>query len=175
MTTSLLALFHIFAVISILAFGGGSAILPEMQRQVVDVHGWMSAREFAALYALAQAAPGPNIMVVALVGWRVAGWQGFLVTLPAMFGPSSLLVGVVMRIWQRFQGKRWRRAIEIGLVPITLGLIGSGATVLTLGADHTVILAALTLASVVATLRFRLHPLWILAAGALVGLTGLGQ
>lgn len=91
MIGTLVALALIFGELSLLAFGGGNTILPEMQRQVVDVQGWMSARDFAALYALAQAAPGPNMMVVPLVGWHVAGLPGLLVASVAKFGPSSLL------------------------------------------------------------------------------------
>ncbi len=80
----------IYGQLSLLAFGGTNAIIPEMQRQIVDVHHWMSAREFAALFALAQAAPGPNMMVVSLVGWRVAGFWGALVTTAAVAAPSSV-------------------------------------------------------------------------------------
>ncbi|MFX8957521.1 chromate transporter, partial [Acinetobacter baumannii] len=76
----------IFAELSLLALGGGNTILPEMQRQVVDIHHWMTAQEFGALFALAQAAPGPNMMVVPLVGWHVAGFSGVLVTSLAKFG-----------------------------------------------------------------------------------------
>lgn len=71
-------------------------ILPEMQRQVVEVHQWMSAQEFSALFAMAQAAPGPNMMIVPLVGWHVAGWAGLLVSSVAKFGPSSIVTLLVM-------------------------------------------------------------------------------
>ena len=76
MNDTLIAIATIFSQLSLLAFGGGNTILPEMQRQVVDVHHWMSAHEFTALFALAEAAPGPNMMIVSLVGWHVAGWSG---------------------------------------------------------------------------------------------------
>ncbi len=76
MIHTLIALALIFAELSVLAFGGGNTILPEMQRQVVEVHGWMTAADFSALFALGQAAPGPNLMVVTLVGWHVAGGPG---------------------------------------------------------------------------------------------------
>ena len=89
MNDTLIAIATIFSQLSLLAFGGGNTILPEMQRQVVDVHHWMSAHEFTALFALAQAAPGPNMMIVSLVGWHVAGWSGLLVASLAKFGPSS--------------------------------------------------------------------------------------
>ena len=69
----------VFTQLSVLAFGGGNAILPEMQHQVVTVHQWMTAEQFSSLFAMAQAAPGPNMMIVPLVGWHVAGLAGLLV------------------------------------------------------------------------------------------------
>ena len=81
----------IFLELSLLAIGGVNATLPEMQRRVVGVHGWMSTREFAALYALAQAAPGPNMLISTLIGQHVAGLGGAVVATLAMVGPSSAL------------------------------------------------------------------------------------
>ena len=78
--TTLLALAVLFIQLSLLAVGGGNAIIPEMQRQVVDLHHWMSAREFSELFALAQASPGPNTMIAALIGWHVAGVAGLMVS-----------------------------------------------------------------------------------------------
>lgn len=98
-----MALALIFTELSLLAFGGGMTILPEMQRQVVEVHQWMSAQEFSALFAMAQAAPGPNMMIVPLVGWHVAGWAGLLVSSVAKFGPSSIVTLLVMGAWRRFE------------------------------------------------------------------------
>jgi len=109
MSDTLTALAAIFSQLSLLAFGGGNTILPEMQRQVVDVHHWMPAREFSALFALAQAAPGPNMMIVTLIGWHVAGWAGMLVTSAAKFGPSSLVTAAVLHAWDRFKDRPWRR------------------------------------------------------------------
>lgn len=87
----LIALAIVFTQLSLLAFGGGPAILPEMQHQVVEVHHWLSATEFSTMFAMAQAAPGPNMMIVPLVGWHVAGPAGLLVTSFAKFGPSSVI------------------------------------------------------------------------------------
>ena len=108
-----------------LAFGGGNTILPEMQRAVVDVHHWMSAQEFSALFALAQAAPGPNMMIVPLIGWQVAGWSGLLVSSLAKFGPSSIVTLIVMGGWKRYKDRPWRQVIQRGLVPVTVGLVVS--------------------------------------------------
>jgi chromate transporter len=119
----LIALALIFAQLSLVAFGGGNTTLPEMHRQVVDVHHWMTGADFAALYALAQAAPGPNLMVVPLIGWQVAGFAGLLVTTLAIFGPSSILAVLALRLWRRFKDKPWRAAVQAGLVPISVGLV----------------------------------------------------
>lgn len=174
MSAVLASLAVIFGQLSLLTFGGGNTILPEMQRQVVDLHHWMSARDFAAMFALAQAAPGPNMMVVTLVGWHVAGWPGVIVTSLATFGPSSVLTALVMRVWQRFKDHPWRRIVQNALVPLTVGLVASSAAVMTRAADHAWTLGAITAVAAGAMLATRIHPLWVLAAGALAGATGLG-
>ncbi|SAK62059.1 chromate transporter [Caballeronia pedi] len=172
MTDNLLSLAAIFSQLSLLAFGGGNSILPEMQRQVVQVHDWMSNADFSALFALAQAAPGPNMMVVTLIGWHVAGWPGVLVTSIAKFGPSSLVTVAALHAWERFKDRPWRRFIQLGLVPITAGLVAASALLIAQASDRTWLLTAITAAVAVLSYRTRLHPLWLLAGGALVGLTG---
>lgn len=175
MMPTLLALALIFGQLSLLAFGGGNTILPEMQRQVVEVHHWMSAREFSALFALAQAAPGPNMMIVPLVGWHVAGWAGLVVTSAAKFGPSSLLTGTALHLWERFKSHPWRRIIQQGLKPVTAGLVAASASVITEASAHTVVLMVITAVTATATITTRCHPLWLLALGAIIGLSGVGQ
>lgn len=175
MTDTLVSLAAIFSQLSLLAFGGGNTILPEMQRQVVDIHHWMSAQEFSAMFALAQAAPGPNMMVVTLVGWHVAGWPGVLVVTLAKFGPSSILTGLVLHLWQRFKDASWRRTVQAGLVPMTVGLVAASAALITEASAHTWSLAAITAGCALVTFTTKVHPLWVLAAGALLGLSGIGQ
>ena len=175
MTATLVTLALIFAELSLLAFGGGNTILPEMQRQVVDIHHWMTAQEFGALFALAQAAPGPNMMVVPLVGWHVAGFSGVLVTSLAKFGPSSLVTGFALRLWERFKDRPWRRTVQAGLVPVTAGLVTASAVIITHSSTSswgTILIAA---GVAIATTTTRIHPLVALAAGAVLGLTGIGQ
>jgi chromate transporter len=174
MSGILIALALIFAQLSLLAFGGGNTVIPEMQRQVVDVHHWMTAQDFSALYALAQAAPGPNLMVVPLIGWHVAGWPGLVVTSLAKFGPSSVVAGLVLQVWQRFKDRPWRRIVQEALVPITVGLVASSAALIALAADRNWSLVAVTAGCAGVAAVSRIHPLWILAAGALVGATGFG-
>ena len=175
MTGTLVALALIFAQLSVVAFGGGNTVLPEMQRQVVDVHGWMSAQDFAALYALAQAAPGPNMMVVPLIGWHVAGLPGLLVASLAKFGPSSAITALALHAWERFRDRPWRRHVQAGLVPVTVGLVAASAALIVESTVHGVALAGIAALSTVATLGTRLHPLAVLVLGAAIGLTGLGQ
>ncbi|MDE2514799.1 MAG: chromate transporter [Rhodospirillales bacterium] len=167
------ALAGIFSQLSLLAFGGGNSILPEMQRQVVDVHHWMSARHFAALYALAQAAPGPNMLVVALIGWSVAGLLGALTATIALCAPSSLLTFVIAGMWHRVRGAPWRDRIQRGLVPVTVGLVMAGAALLVRTTTTDWRAALLTGCATWLFLRSRLHPLWVLAGAAVLGASGI--
>jgi chromate transporter len=175
MTGVLISLAIIFAQLSLMAFGGGNAILPEMQRQVVDVHHWMTALDFSALFGLSQAAPGPNLMIVTLIGWHVAGAPGALVVSLAKFGPSSLLTATVLYVWKRFKDSPWRRIIQTGLAPMTVGLVAASAAIITQASVHEWTLGALAAFCMFAMLDKRLHPLSIIAIGALVGLSGIGQ
>ena len=175
MTDTLIALAAIFSQLSLLAFGGGNTILPEMQRQVVDVHHCMSASEFTSLFALAQAAPGPNMMVVSLVGWHVAGWSGLLVATLAKFGPSSLVTVIALHEWERFRNRPWRRYVQQGMMPVTAGLVAASAVLIAEASNRTAVQWGITAACAVLAYRTRIHPLWLLAAGALIGLTGFGQ
>ena len=112
-----------FAVLSLLSFGGMSSVLPEMQRYMVDVKGWMSATEFMQLFAVAQAAPGPNVLMSSLVGWKVAGFAGSLVALGAMCGPAAVLAWWVSDLWDRFRDSPWRKLIQRALGPLVVGLV----------------------------------------------------
>jgi chromate transporter len=172
---TLLALAIIFSQLSLLAFGGGNTILPEMQRQVVEVHHWMSASEFSALFALAQAAPGPNLMVVTLVGWHVAGWAGMLVTSIAKFGPSSIVTILALHAWERFKDRPWRRFAQAGLVPVTAGLVAASALLIAKASNPTVTSWVITAVCAALALKTRIHPLWLLGAGSVTGLVVLGH
>jgi chromate transporter len=174
MSQTLIALAMIFSELSVLAFGGGNTILPEMQRQVVEVHHWMTAEDFSALFALGQAAPGPNLMIVTLIGWHVAGFYGMLVASLAKFGPSSLVTIVMLHVWERFKDKPWRRHVQSGLLPVTAGLVASSAALIAHASVSNTALGVITAATAVISLKTRLHPLWLLAGGALAGLLLLG-
>ncbi len=162
-----------FAMLSLLSVGGASSVLPEMHRSLVEVHGWMSSREFAELYALAQASPGPNVLVVSLFGWQAAGLAGALVTTAAMVLPSSVLTFYADRmLWRAAGAAAWRELIDNALAPVTVGLIAaSGVLVATAGGVRVATLAV-TAACALLTWRTKLHPLWLIAAGAGAGIAG---
>ncbi|MGN4072844.1 chromate transporter [Burkholderia gladioli] len=170
MSHTLGALALIFSQLSLLAFGGGNTILPEMQRQVVEIHQWMPATEFTALFALAQAAPGPNMMIVSLVGWHVAGWSGLLVASLAKFGPSSVVTMLALHAWERFRDRPWRRYVQQGMMPVTAGLVAASAMLISQASNHAALQWGITAACAVLAWRTRLHPLWLLGGGALIGL-----
>lgn len=162
----------VFGQLSLLAFGGANSILPDLQRQIVDVQHWMSAHEFAALFALAQAAPGPNMMVVSLIGWRVAGIPGALVSTVAVAGPSSVLTYLTSGLWFRFRDDPWRKAIQAGLLPVTVGLVMASAALMTQSTTldwRTGLITAVTAGAILLT---RLHPLLALGGAAALGAVG---
>lgn len=172
MNTALPQLFWLFSLLSVMAVGGAGAIIPEMHRQAVELNGWMSGSEFAALFAIAQAAPGPNILIVTLVGWKVAGLPGAAVTTLGMCGPSSLLAFWVSRLWDRFRTSPWRLAIQRGLAPITIGLVLGSGYLLTRAADQSWLAYMLTAITAAVALSERFNPIWLLAAGGMLGLLG---
>ncbi|WP_090566930.1 chromate transporter [Belnapia rosea] len=122
----LLALLMVFAPLSLVSLGGGPSIFAEMQRQAVEVHGWMTDRQFIDLFAISRAAPGPGSLICALVGWQAAGFAGALVGAVGLYGPSSCLLLAIGHWWRRRGDSPVRRVIERGLAPIAVGLIFAG-------------------------------------------------
>ncbi len=163
-----------FAVLSLLSVGGASAVLPEMHRSLVEVHGWMTSREFAELYALAQASPGPNVLVVSLLGWQAAGAAGAVVTTFAMVLPSSVLTFYADRmLWRGAGAGAWREIIDNGLAPITVGLIAaSGAILASANASSPAAMFLIATTALIAW-RTKFHPLLLIAAGAVAGIAGI--
>jgi chromate transporter len=162
-----------FASLSLLAVGGVNAVVPEMHRQAVEVAGWMTSREFADLFAIAQLAPGPNAMIVTLVGYQVAGLLGALVATVAMCGPSCLFTYFAARAWGHFEQAHWRSFVQAGLVPISVGLIAASASVLARAADHNVTTIVITAGTAAVCYFTRLNPLWMFALAALLGYADL--
>ena len=168
-----LQLFLEFVLLAMVAFGGATALLPEMHRVVVDNYHWLDDTTFTHLYAIAQAAPGPNVLVVTLIGWEIAGLPGALAATLAMCLPMSILIYLLIDRWESFAGKRWQKAISLGVAPLAVGLIFSGATLIAQAANFGWAAWLLVAATLVANLRLKLHPLWFIGGGAVLGLFGL--
>lgn len=166
----LLALAWLFAGLSLLAVGSAVAILPDMQRAVVQTHRWMTEREFLELFALSRLAPGPGSLIVALVGQKVAGLPGAVVSVLAMFTPSCLLVYFVSRVWHRLREAPWRGRLERGVAPLAIGLTYAAGIALMRSTLHGWQEVALTIAATALLAASEVHPLWILGAGAVAGL-----
>lgn len=120
--------FLLFASLSLLAVGGGSAIIPELQRQTVQELGWLSQRQFVDFYALTQITPGPSMMVVALVGYQAAGMPGALAAAVGMFGPTSMLAVALRSSWNRLRQSRWRSLMENTSRPLAVATMLASAT-----------------------------------------------
>jgi chromate transporter len=158
-----------FMLLSLISVAGMPSVLPELQRYVVDVKGWISPEEFIQIFAVGQAAPGPNILIASLIGWKVAGLAGALLALAAMCGPAAVLAWWVAEAWERFKDAPWRKAAQRAIAPVVVALILSGGFILaTPGAPdwRLWLIAAATAAGILLT---KINPLWFLAAGGATG------
>ena len=175
MAVTLLEVALYFGMLSMIAFGGIPSVTGEMQRLVVDVKGWATAPEFVQLFAVAQAAPGPNILIVSLLGWKAAGLAGAFTALVAACIPAGALAWWVAGLWERFKDSPWRVAIQKALAPLVVGLILAGGYVLaTPGGTPDWRLWVIAASSAALTLATRLNPLLILAAAGVAGAFLLG-
>lgn len=169
-----LDIFVEFSALAFVAFGGANALIPELHRVVVEQHHWLNDTTFANLCAIGQAAPGPNILVLTLIGWEVAGLAGAVAGTLAVCTPMSVVIYFLYGHWERFRGARWQQAVQIGVAPLAVGLILSGGALIGMAADLGATGWALAGAVVAADLAWRrLHPLWLIAAGAVAGLLGV--
>jgi chromate transporter len=162
-----------FGLMSLFAVGGANAAIPEMQRIAVDVHHWMTNRQFADIYAISQLSPGPNVLIVTLIGYAVAGFGGAFAATVAMCVPTAALAYVVSRLLRRSTQSRWPAIIQASLVPLSIGLMAASALIVAKAADQNVTGAILTLAVAAAAFATRLNPLWLLLAGGVLGAVGL--
>ena len=168
----LLGLFGHFLQLSLLSIGGAITTAPDMHRYLVSEHGWISDEQFTASIALSQAAPGPNLLFVAVLGWNVAGPLGALATMAGILLPSTLLTLSATRWAQARRDTRAVRAFTTGMAPLTLGLLAATGWLLTQPfrlQPGSWALIAITVAVMTST---RVSPMWLVALGAVVGALG---
>lgn len=171
--TSLGSLAATFGLMSLFAIGGANAAVPEIHRVVVDVHHWLTDRQFADAYAIAQLSPGPNVLIVTLIGYQVAGVLGAMVATLSMCGPTAALAYVVSRVLGRSSHSPWPAIIQAALVPLSIGLMCASGLVLAMTSDRTLGAALLTAVVAVLAGATRLNPLWLLIAGGVLGFAGV--
>jgi len=162
-----------FGVMSLFAVGGANSALPEMHRVAVDVQHWLTDKQFADAFAISQLSPGPNVLIVTLIGYSVAGVAGALVATLAMCLPTALMAYGVSRVLTRSSHSRWPAIIQAALVPLSIGLMGASGYILARASDHTWVAAAVTGGAAVLASATRLNPFWMLLAGGCLGFTGL--
>lgn len=186
-----LAFFNHFLSLSLLAVGGAIITAPDMHRFLVEHNGWLSEQQFSSSIALAQASPGPNVLFVAVLGWNVGlnagaglggGWisvalsgLGVFLSLLGIMLPSSVLTYTTTRWAHRHRDKRAIKAFKLGMAPVVIALLISTGWLLT--SSHNDLyedwpLWLLTMASMVLVWRTRIHLLWLIAAGAVIGALG---
>jgi len=168
MIATLVQLLLLFGGLSLLAFGGGTAVLPDMQRAAVNLHHWLTGPEFLAFFAISRAAPGPGSLIVVLIGQKAAGLAGALVAFVAMFGPSCVLAYVAARVWHRSAHAAWRVLVEHALAPVAIGLTFASGLALIRGTEHGWVAYAVTAGATLAFAFTEINPLALLAGGAVI-------
>ena len=177
--TDLFGLFTHFLILSMLSVGGAITTVPDMHRYIVAEHHWLTNAQFTASIAIAQAAPGPNVLFVAVLGWNVAGPLGALATMTGILIPSTMLSLWATRWGSQRRETRFVRAFTAGLTPLTLGLLLATGWVLAepyllhpLQPAHRWGALALIAVSIAVMLRTKLSPMWLVALGTLAGALG---
>ena len=162
------------ALLSSISFGGFPSVLPDLRNFVVAGNGWVTDQEFTNFFALAQAVPGPNmILLMSFIGWKVGGVPGAIVSAVATFGPACAMYFAAHQLWDRFRDAAWQKIVRRGLAPLTIGLVIAGGTVMARSGDAGWRGVALTIAAAGVMIRVRINPLWVLAGGGAFGGLGL--
>jgi chromate transporter len=176
-----LQLAGLFGMLSLLSIGGGNVVLPEMHMRAVNGYHWLSSSQFADVFSISQAAPGPSILIVTLVGYG-AGLQaagvpgailGGLVATVSMILPAASVVYAVTLFWQKAQEAKWRIAVERGFPPLTVGLILATSLVMSRAADHDLRAYLLTAACTLVFVRSKVNPLIVVAGAGVLGYLGV--
>jgi chromate transporter len=167
------ALASVFSYLSLLTIGGGMAAFPEMKTMVVDTHHWMNFQQLLHVYSVGQMSPGPNMMMVAAIGVRVAGIPGALIAAVAFFLPTGILTFGVGRLWTRLANWPWRDSIQKGLAPVAIGLAVAGLLSFGRGSVTGWVSAGIAVVVFFATLRTKINPALLILGGALVGAVAL--
>jgi chromate transporter len=166
-----LSVLGVFSLLSILAVGGGAAVIPETKALVIDTHHWLTDDQFRDIYGPGQVVPGPNMLMVIVIGYHVTGLFGALLAFIGFFLPASLISLGTSRLWDHFEGSPWRASLQRGLAPLVVGLMAAG----TVSIGRTAIDGWQTVAIAVAVfagmwLAKRVNPAILVLGGGVVGM-----
>ena len=178
---TLVQILLLFSSLSILSIGGGNTVLPEMHHKAVDDYHWLSDKQFADVFAISQAAPGPSILIVTMIGYKAGigmtdnqffGVLGAILATVAMMIPAGLLVYLVSRVWEHAKNSPARKAIEKGFAPLTVGLILASGWIMSKAADHDWRAFLLTGICTAIFSTTKINPLFIVATAGFIGWMG---
>lgn len=170
--SALISLFVKFSAFSLVAFGGINALLPVLYDLSVNQEHWINAQTFSDYFAIAQAAPGPNLMTVTLIGWNVGGVLGAAIATLAISWPSSIMIYFLQKSILGMQNKDRQQAIQFAAGALAVGLVLSAAWQISLQINQSAAAYLLTISTVTITFFTRWHPLYLIAIGALLGVLG---
>jgi chromate transporter len=160
----------VFGVLSLLSFGGGNAIVPQMYADTVTQHHWVTAAMFARDFALGRLAPGPTMNMSALIGFTAGGFAGAAVAAFALFVPAGIIVYVLGRLWRKLHGNAWRDRIAAGFAPVVAGLIWAGIPPVASGAITVPATIAIAVAAAVVTLTTKVNQAVVVLGAGVLGL-----
>jgi chromate transporter len=163
------ALIRVFAYLSLLTVGGGMAAFPEMKILTVEVHKWLTFPQLIHIYSVGQMYPGPNMMMIVVIGQWAAGILGALAVLIAFFGPTALLAYIVARLRKKLEKWPWRTSIQRGLAPVSIGLLLAGCFTMAKGAIFGVETAAIAVGVLLILLQYKVNPALLVLGGAVLG------
>ncbi len=162
-----------FGSLSLMSIGGGTSLIPQIHLDAVGTYHWMTDAQFADVFSLAQAAPGPSMLIVTLIGYKAAGIAGALIATCAMVLPASILMYAVTRRWQRSDGVPWHEALQAGLAPLSVGLIAATAVLMAQAIDISERSLILLVAGTAIMALTKVNPLILVALGGASGYLGL--
>jgi chromate transporter len=163
------ALVRVFAYLSLLTIGGGMAAFPEMKILTVEVHKWLTFPQLIHLYSVGQMAPGPNMMMIVPIGAWAGGVLGAIVVVLAFFGPTAVLTFIVGRLWNKLEKWPWRRSIQQGLAPVSIGLLLAGCFTMAKGAIFGLETATIAIVVLLLLLNYKINPALLILVGAVIG------
>ncbi|WP_334174199.1 chromate transporter [Pseudoxanthobacter sp.] len=159
----------VFSLLSVLAIGGGTAVLPEMKTLTIDAHHWLTSDQFRNIYSLGQLAPGPNMLMVIVIGYHVAGYPGAALAFIGFFGPAGLIALGTNRVWDRFEGSPWRTAVQRAMAPIVVGLMAAGTIAVGRTAIGDTLTVLFAVAVFVVMMVRKVNPALLILAGGIAG------